>query len=106
MVHSKSTDISAALISTPPSIANSDPYTAAGFNRSDDNREATEDTSSSAGHSAYEGINWNRLPGYLASKQRRRQRTGWVWEHGYDIEKDSSGHRFWHIWVYRDSDLL
>ncbi|KAL9563934.1 hypothetical protein ACKAV7_011969 [Fusarium commune] len=86
-------DISATLFSTT-STANSDLDTATGFNRSDDNTEANVDISSTA-HSGYEGIDWNRLPGYLASKQRRRQRTGWVWEHGYDIEKDSSGHRFW-----------
>ncbi|KAJ0125685.1 Uncharacterized protein HZ326_31209 [Fusarium oxysporum f. sp. albedinis] len=76
------------------SVANSDPDTATSFNRSDDNTEANVDISSTA-HSGYKGINWNRLPGYLASKQRRRQRAGWVWEHGYDIEKDSSGYRFW-----------
>ncbi|PNP53227.1 hypothetical protein FNYG_15781 [Fusarium nygamai] len=93
MALSTNPDISAALFSTT-STANSDLDTATGFNRSDDNTEANVDISSTA-HSGYEGIDWNRLPGYLASKQRRRQRTGWVWEHGYDIEKDSSGHRFW-----------
>ncbi|KAI7771376.1 hypothetical protein LZL87_013875 [Fusarium oxysporum] len=68
-------DISAALFSTT-STANSDLDTGAGFNRSDDSTEANADISSTA-HSG------------------RRQRTGWVWEHGYDIEKDSSSHRFW-----------
>ncbi|EXL89893.1 hypothetical protein FOIG_16824, partial [Fusarium odoratissimum NRRL 54006] len=29
-----------------------------------------------------------------AAEGSGRQRTGWVWEHGYDIEKDSSGHGF------------
>jgi hypothetical protein len=93
MALSTNPDISAALFSTT-STASSDLDTATGFNRSDNNTEANVDISSTA-HSGYEGIDWNRLPGYLASKQRRRQRTGWVWEHGYDIEKDSSGHRFW-----------
>ncbi|KAG7404035.1 putative AC transposase [Fusarium oxysporum f. sp. rapae] len=93
MALSTNPDISATLFSTT-STANSDLDTATGFNRSDDNTEANVDISSTA-HSGYEGIDWNRLPGYLASKQRRRQRTGWVWERGYDIEKDSSGHRFW-----------
>lgn len=77
------------------SIANSDLDTAADFARFSVNREATVESSSSIAHSGYEGIDWNRLPGYLASRQRRRQRTGWVWEHGYDVENDSSGHRFW-----------
>ncbi|KAL9561355.1 hypothetical protein ACKAV7_014710 [Fusarium commune] len=93
MALSTNPDISAALFSIT-STASSDLDTATGFNRSDDNTEANVDISSTA-HSGYEGIDWNRLPGYLASKQRRRQRTGWVWEHGNDIEKDSSGHRFW-----------
>ena len=77
------------------STTNSDLDTAADFARFSVNREATVESSSSIAHSGYEGIDWNRLPGYLASRQRRRQRTGWVWEHGYDVENDSSGHRFW-----------
>ncbi|KAL6402752.1 hypothetical protein AUP68_14088 [Ilyonectria robusta] len=47
-----------------------------------------EDTSFSVEYIGYEGIDWNRC-------SRRRPRTGWVWEHGFDIEKDGSGHRFW-----------
>ncbi|KAI8401739.1 hypothetical protein FOFC_18608 [Fusarium oxysporum] len=78
MALSTNPDISAALFSTT-STASSDLDTATGFNRSDDNTEANVDISSTA-HSGYEGIDWNRLPGYL---------------HGYDIEKESSGHRFW-----------
>ena len=50
---------------------------------------------SSAGQEGYKGIDWSRLPGYYIRRHRRRQRTGWVWEYGYDIEKDGSGHRFW-----------
>ncbi|KAH7205388.1 uncharacterized protein BKA55DRAFT_267194 [Fusarium redolens] len=92
MALSTNPDISAALFSTT-STANSDPDTATSFNRSDDNTEANVDISSTA-YLGYEGIDWHRLLGYLSSKQRRRQRTGWVWEHGYDIEKNSSGHRF------------
>ncbi|KAM5529052.1 hypothetical protein BFJ69_g17674 [Fusarium oxysporum] len=97
MAPSTNPDISAALFSTT-STANSDPDTATSFNRSDDNTEANVDISSTA-HLGYEGIDWHRLLGYLSSNLNKeegsgRQRTGWVWEHGYDIEKDSSGHRF------------
>ncbi|RKK12583.1 hypothetical protein BFJ66_g18283, partial [Fusarium oxysporum f. sp. cepae] len=65
------------------------------FDPSDTNREVTIDTSSSVDYTGYEGIDWNRLSGYCIRKQRRRPRTGWVWEHGFDIEKDGSGRRFW-----------
>ncbi|KJZ69141.1 hypothetical protein HIM_11471 [Hirsutella minnesotensis 3608] len=57
--------------------------------------EAADDASFAADHAGYEGIDWNRLPGYSISKRRKRPRTSWIWEHGYDIEKDDSGHRFW-----------
>jgi ribosomal protein L31 len=67
MALSTNPDISAALFSTT-STASSDLDTATGFNRSDDNTEANVDISSTA-HSGYEGIDWNRLPGYLVSKQ-------------------------------------
>lgn len=79
----------------PPSTAYSDLDTATDFTGFDVNREATADTTSSAAHSGYEGIDWNRLLGYVASRHRRRQRTGWVWEHGYDVERNNSGRRFW-----------
>lgn len=53
------------------------------------------DTAFSGHFSGYEGIDWSRLSGYSISRHRRRPRTGWVWEHGYDIENNRSGHRFW-----------
>ncbi|KAF5229122.1 hypothetical protein FANTH_14297 [Fusarium anthophilum] len=56
---------------------------------------AADDASFSVNYVGYEGIDWNRLWGYSIRKHRRRPRTGWVWEHGFDIEKDGSGHRFW-----------
>jgi len=79
----------------PPSTAYSDLDAATDFTGCDVNREATADTTSSTAHSGYEGIDWNRLPGYVASRHRRRRRTGWVWEHGYDVERNDSGHHFW-----------
>ncbi|KAK8011833.1 hypothetical protein PG989_000093 [Apiospora arundinis] len=54
-----------------------------------------DDASFSVDYVGYEGIDWNRLSGYSIRKHQRRPRTGWVWEHGFDIEKDGSGHRFW-----------
>ncbi|KAL6411818.1 hAT family dimerization domain protein [Ilyonectria robusta] len=84
-----------ALLLTTPSTANSDLNTATDINRFNVNREVTADTSSSADYTSYKGIDWNRLSGYCIRKHRRRQRTGWVWEHGFDIEKDGSGSRFW-----------
>ncbi|KAH8755064.1 hypothetical protein F5883DRAFT_180324 [Diaporthe sp. PMI_573] len=105
MAPSTNSDNPAALLSTTPSIANSDLDTTTDFNRSDINREAATDTSSSADYTGYEGIDWNRLSGYCISKHRRRQRTGWVWEHGFDIEKDGSGRRFWLWWNDLDSIL-
>jgi hypothetical protein len=56
---------------------------------------AADDASFSVDYIGYEGIGWNRLSGYSIRKHQRRPRTGWVWEHGFDIEKDGSGHRFW-----------
>ncbi|KAJ0126570.1 hypothetical protein HZ326_30328 [Fusarium oxysporum f. sp. albedinis] len=56
---------------------------------------AADDASFSVYYIGYEGIDWNRLSGYSIRKHQRRPRTGWVWEHGFDIEKDGSGHRFW-----------
>ncbi|KJZ68601.1 hypothetical protein HIM_12010 [Hirsutella minnesotensis 3608] len=53
------------------------------------------DTSPSIDYVGYEGIDWNRLSGFSIRKYRKRARTGWVWEHGFDIEKNDSGHRFW-----------
>lgn len=57
--------------------------------------DATGDTSPSIDYIGYEGIDWNRLAGFSIRKYRKRARTGWVWEHGFDIEKNDSGHRFW-----------
>ncbi|KAK2669173.1 hypothetical protein RAB80_014699 [Fusarium oxysporum f. sp. vasinfectum] len=54
-----------------------------------------DNASFSVDYVGYEGIDWNRLSGYSIRKHQRRPRTGWVWEHGFDIEKDGSGHRFW-----------
>ncbi|KAM3437331.1 hypothetical protein MY4824_003872 [Beauveria thailandica] len=53
------------------------------------------DSSPSIDYIGYEGIDWNRLTGFSIRKYRKRARTGWVWEHGFDIEKNDSGHRFW-----------
>ncbi|KAM4063391.1 hypothetical protein HRG_013918 [Hirsutella rhossiliensis] len=53
------------------------------------------DTSPSIDYVGYEGIDWNRLSGFSIRKYRKRARTGWVWEHGFDVEKTDSGHRFW-----------
>lgn len=58
-------------------------------------RAVSDDTLLSFDHNGYEGIDWNRLSGYSISRRRKRPRTGWVWEHGFDIEKDKTGRRFW-----------
>ncbi|KAF4443574.1 transposase-like protein [Fusarium austroafricanum] len=84
-----------AIPSITPSTIPSDLDAPPSFDPSDTNREVTIDTSSSVDYTGYEGIDWNRLSGYCIRKQRRRPRTGWVWEHGFDIEKDGSGRRFW-----------
>ncbi|KAH7109739.1 hypothetical protein B0J13DRAFT_534711 [Dactylonectria estremocensis] len=74
---------------TSPSTTPSDLDAPTRFDPSDTNREVTVDTSSSVDYTGYEGIDWNRLSGYCIRKHRRRQRTGWVWEYGFDIEKDA-----------------
>ncbi|KAI8406519.1 hypothetical protein FOFC_13989 [Fusarium oxysporum] len=84
-----------AIPSITPSTISSDLDASPSFDPSDTNREVAIDTSSSVDYTGYEGIDWNRLSGYCIRKQRRRPRTGWVWEHGFDIEKDDSGRRFW-----------
>ncbi|KAM0664385.1 hypothetical protein ACQRIU_006967 [Beauveria bassiana] len=43
----------------------------------------------------YEGVDWNRLSGFSISKHRKRPRTSWVWEYGYDVKNDRTGHRYW-----------
>ncbi|KAH6986728.1 hypothetical protein EDB80DRAFT_818417 [Ilyonectria destructans] len=80
---------------TAPSTTPSDLEAPTGFDPSDTNREVTVDPSSSVDYTGYEGIDLNRLSGYCIRKRRRKPRTGWVWEHGFDIEKDGSGRRFW-----------
>ncbi|KAM3448845.1 hypothetical protein NHJ6243_010059, partial [Beauveria neobassiana] len=57
--------------------------------------DISDDTLLTVDHIGYEGIDWNRIPGYSISRRRKRPRTGWVWEHGFDIEKDETGRRFW-----------
>lgn len=81
--------------STTPSTAPSEFEAPATFNPSDTNKEAAVDASSSGDYDGYEDMDWSRLLGYCVRKHRRRQRTEWVWEYGFDIEKDSSGRRFW-----------
>ncbi|KAF5232754.1 hypothetical protein FANTH_12832 [Fusarium anthophilum] len=66
-----------------------------GLGSSETKGGAADDASFSGNYVGYEGIDWNRLSGYSIRKHRRRPRTGWVWEHGFYIEKDGSGHRFW-----------
>ncbi|KAM3551691.1 hypothetical protein ARSEF4850_007751, partial [Beauveria asiatica] len=46
----------------PHSTAYSDLDAATDLSGFDVNREATADTTSSAAHSGYEGVDWNRLP--------------------------------------------
>ncbi|KAF2475602.1 uncharacterized protein BDR25DRAFT_382694 [Lindgomyces ingoldianus] len=95
MAPSTNADEAATVLSTALSTAHSDLETPTDLNPSDTSREVTVDTSSSVDYTGYEGINWSRLPGYHIRKHRRRPRTGWVWDYGYDIEKDGSGDRFW-----------
>lgn len=81
--------------STAPSTTASELDAPTNCNPSDANREVTADTSSFDDYTGYEGIDWSRLSGYCIRKHRKRPRTGWVWEYGFDIEKDGSGRRFW-----------
>lgn len=75
----------------PSSVLDTFPNSSA----SDPSGEVADDASFAVDHISYEGIDWNRVSGYSISKRRKRPRTSWVWDHGYDIEKDSSSHRFW-----------
>ena len=95
MASSTKADETSTILSTALSTSHSDLQTPTDLNPSNSSREVTIDNSSSADYTGYKGINWSRLPGYHIRKHRRRPRTGWVWEYGYDIEKDGSGHRFW-----------
>lgn len=78
-----------------PSTGCSAPNSSPEFSSSQPKGEVAEDTSFSVDYIGYEGIDWNRLLGFSIRQHRRRPRTGWVWEHGFDIEKGGSGHRFW-----------
>jgi hypothetical protein len=95
MAKSPNVDSTPAGFSTVPSTAYSDLDSLTNFNLSEPSGEGTGDTYSAVGYIGYDGIDWSRLPGYCMRKHGRRVRTGWVWEHGYDIEKAGSGRRSW-----------
>ncbi len=95
MAQSLNADRPSAALSIIPSTAHSGLDGSADSNSSELNGDGPTATSSSVDYTGYEGINWNLLSGYSIRKHRRRPRTGWVWEHGFDVEKDGSGHRFW-----------
>jgi len=88
-------DETSTVLSTALSTGHSDLEGPTDRNPSDTSREVTVDSSSSPDYTGYEGVNWSRLLGYHIRNHRKRPRTGWVWEYGYDIEKNGSGHRFW-----------
>ncbi|KAI5455740.1 hypothetical protein BGZ63DRAFT_429621 [Mariannaea sp. PMI_226] len=56
------------------------------INPSEPRGEFSDDTSFLVDYIGYDGIDWNRLAGHSISRRRKRPRTGWVWEHGFDIE--------------------
>src|SRR5688500_6141841 len=95
MAKSPNADSTSAGFSTVPSTAYSNLDSPINFNPSESSGEGTGDTPPTVGYTGYEGIDWSRLPGYCMRKHGRRVRTGWVWEHGYDIEKAGSGRRSW-----------
>ncbi|KPA35365.1 transposase [Fusarium langsethiae] len=94
MVQYANTDQAARALSSAPSTAFS-LLDSPDLGSSETKGGAADDASFSVDYIGYEGIDWNRLSGYSIRKHQRRPRTGWVWEHGFDIEKDGSGHRFW-----------
>ncbi|KAI0388502.1 hypothetical protein F5Y17DRAFT_201920 [Xylariaceae sp. FL0594] len=81
--------------SAPSKTAPSDFEGSADFSSSVSVGNAEKERSVLIDYIGYEGIEWNRLPEFSIRHHRRRPRTGWVWEHGFDIEKHGSGHRFW-----------
>jgi hypothetical protein len=93
MAKSPNADSISAGFSTAPSTACSNLDSPISFNPSEPSGEGRGDTPPTVGYNGYEGIDWSRLPGYFMRKHGRGVRTGWVWEHGYDIEKVGSGRR-------------
>ena len=94
MAPSMNADETSTVLSTALSTDHSDLEAPTDHNPSDTSREVAVDSSSSPDYTGYEGVNWSRLLGYHIRNHRKRPRTGWVWEYGYDIEKSGSGHRF------------
>ncbi|KND89222.1 hypothetical protein TOPH_06093 [Tolypocladium ophioglossoides CBS 100239] len=84
-----------AALSSVPSTSFSVPESSPDIDSLEPDVDVTGDTSPSIDDIGYEGIDWNRLAGFSIRKHRKRPRTGWAWEHGFDIEKNDSGHRFW-----------
>ncbi|KAJ6440216.1 Cuticle-degrading protease [Purpureocillium lavendulum] len=82
-------------LSSAPSTSFSVPESSPDFDPLEPDVDGTGDTSPSIDYAGYEGIDWNRLAGFSIRKHRKRARTGWVWEHGFDIENTDSGHRYW-----------
>ncbi|KAJ6437326.1 retrovirus polyprotein [Purpureocillium lavendulum] len=82
-------------LSSAPSTTFSVPESSPDFDPLEPDVDGTGDTSPSIDYAGYEGIDWNRLAGFSIRKHRKRARTGWVWEHGFDIENTNSGHRYW-----------
>ncbi|KAJ6436796.1 putative 115 kDa protein in type-1 retrotransposable element R1DM [Purpureocillium lavendulum] len=82
-------------LSSAPSTTFSVPESSPDFDPLEPDVDGTGDTSPSIDYAGYEGIDWNRLAGFSIRKHRKRARTGWVWEHGFDIENTDSGHRYW-----------
>ncbi|KAI5455945.1 hypothetical protein BGZ63DRAFT_429545 [Mariannaea sp. PMI_226] len=95
MEQSPRIDRALAIPSTAISTAETGLDSHSDFNSSEINKEVTEDTPSLADHAGYEGINWTHLPGFCIRQHRKRLRMGWVWEHGYNIENERFGRRFW-----------
>ncbi|OAQ62543.1 reverse transcriptase [Purpureocillium lilacinum] len=82
-------------LSSAPSTTFSVPESSPDFDPLEPDVDGKGDTSPSIDYAGYEGIDWNRLAGFSIRKHRKRARTGWVWEHGFDIENTDSGHRYW-----------
>src|SRR5438552_9796300 len=43
-----------------------------------------------------EAIDWAQLPDFQPlTRHSKKQRRGWVWQHGYEVERRSDGRRMW-----------
>lgn len=43
----------------------------------------------------YDDIDWEKIPGFQMPPHSKVDKRSWIWKHGWQVEKTSSGDKFW-----------